>query len=554
MAGTQGPPGAPGDVATVASGRPGAGRPVDDRPSRPASRPSWRRPKPLDRIAVEIRAPAGARRRRAGRPICLDRRRARGGPRPGPGVGRRRCTGSRRVRTWSCSIARSPPPPWPGPRDATVGRSAARRSPLAYGAFLERLMAAYEGLLEDPAVRAVAGRRARHRPADRAGRPGRRDPRGHPADARRCPPPPPGGSRASRPGTRPTTPASGDDQRDPVGAARRPRPARRAVRPRRHRPIRVGRPTSAASRSTSATPAAASTRTSLASSVLSGGPDPRGETRPPRRPDRDRAPVRGRPRRTRRAGRHAVPARRSRRLADRYCWTPMARAEARGVDGAWLDAPVRVRARARRGPVPRRRCRGVAGPPRRRAGSVRGGPRRRPVGGPARELPAVRRASLRLFRPLCRTRRLHPHPCRRTRSRRSASACSARPMRSWPRARTLDRVAPDRPAGVGMTRIVHLSDFHFDGSPELRRALRSLVDSAIAREPDLVVVTGDLSADGRPAELDEVARELARFGADPAGRPPRQPRPRAVGGAARARRGRCRSIRTSTTSWRSSRR
>lgn len=66
-----------------------------------------------------------------------------------------------------------------------------------------------------------------------------------------------------------------------------------------------------------------------------------------------------------------------------------------------------------------------------------------------------------------------------------------------------------------MTRIVHLSDFHFDGSPELRRALHSLVDSAIARKPDLVVVTGDLSADGRPAELDEVGRELARFGAVP---------------------------------------
>ncbi len=43
------------------------------------------------------------------------------------------------------------------------------------------------------------------------------------------------------------------------------------------------------------------------------------------------------------------------------------------------------------------------------------------------------------------------------------------------------------------------------------RSARS-IDSAIAREPDLVVVTGDLSADGRPAELDEVARELARFG------------------------------------------
>jgi 3',5'-cyclic AMP phosphodiesterase CpdA len=66
-----------------------------------------------------------------------------------------------------------------------------------------------------------------------------------------------------------------------------------------------------------------------------------------------------------------------------------------------------------------------------------------------------------------------------------------------------------------MTRIVHLSDFHFDGSPELRRALQSLVQAAIAREPDLVVVTGDLSADGRPDELDEVARELARFGAVP---------------------------------------
>jgi 3',5'-cyclic AMP phosphodiesterase CpdA len=66
-----------------------------------------------------------------------------------------------------------------------------------------------------------------------------------------------------------------------------------------------------------------------------------------------------------------------------------------------------------------------------------------------------------------------------------------------------------------MTSIVHLSDFHFDGSPELRRALRTLIDSAIARKPDLVIVTGDLSADGRPAELDEVSHELARFGRVP---------------------------------------
>ncbi|MFI5198781.1 MAG: metallophosphoesterase family protein [Candidatus Limnocylindrales bacterium] len=60
-------------------------------------------------------------------------------------------------------------------------------------------------------------------------------------------------------------------------------------------------------------------------------------------------------------------------------------------------------------------------------------------------------------------------------------------------------------------RIVHLSDFHFDGSPELKTALNRLVSRAIDCRPDLVVVTGDLSADGRPAELDAVALELARF-------------------------------------------
>jgi 3',5'-cyclic AMP phosphodiesterase CpdA len=63
-----------------------------------------------------------------------------------------------------------------------------------------------------------------------------------------------------------------------------------------------------------------------------------------------------------------------------------------------------------------------------------------------------------------------------------------------------------------MTRLVHLSDFHFDGSAELREALHTLVASAVALAPDLVVVTGDLSADGRPGELDAVAAELAAFG------------------------------------------
>jgi len=64
-------------------------------------------------------------------------------------------------------------------------------------------------------------------------------------------------------------------------------------------------------------------------------------------------------------------------------------------------------------------------------------------------------------------------------------------------------------------RIVHLSDFHCDGSPELRAALARLVDRALDCEPDLVVVSGDLSADGRPLELDAVAAELERFGPIP---------------------------------------
>ena len=69
-------------------------------------------------------------------------------------------------------------------------------------------------------------------------------------------------------------------------------------------------------------------------------------------------------------------------------------------------------------------------------------------------------------------------------------------------------------------RIVHLSDFHFDGSSELRAALARLVDRALDCRPDLVVVSGDLSADGRPAELEAVAAELDRFGPVPRHRDP----------------------------------
>ena len=64
-------------------------------------------------------------------------------------------------------------------------------------------------------------------------------------------------------------------------------------------------------------------------------------------------------------------------------------------------------------------------------------------------------------------------------------------------------------------RIAHLSDFHFDGSAELRAGLHALVGATLRRGPDLVVVTGDLSANGRPAELDAVAAELDRLGPIP---------------------------------------
>ena len=64
-------------------------------------------------------------------------------------------------------------------------------------------------------------------------------------------------------------------------------------------------------------------------------------------------------------------------------------------------------------------------------------------------------------------------------------------------------------------RIVHLSDFHYDGSRELARSLARLIDVAAARQPDLVIVTGDLSASGQASELEAVAAELDRFGSTP---------------------------------------
>lgn len=60
-------------------------------------------------------------------------------------------------------------------------------------------------------------------------------------------------------------------------------------------------------------------------------------------------------------------------------------------------------------------------------------------------------------------------------------------------------------------RIAHLSDLHFDGSAELAAGLSALVDRVSALRPDLVVVSGDLTADGRVSELDATRAALAHL-------------------------------------------
>jgi 3',5'-cyclic AMP phosphodiesterase CpdA len=66
-----------------------------------------------------------------------------------------------------------------------------------------------------------------------------------------------------------------------------------------------------------------------------------------------------------------------------------------------------------------------------------------------------------------------------------------------------------------VVRIAHVSDFHFDGSAELRVGLERLVAAVADRAPDVVIVTGDLSADRRPEELDAVAVALDGLGPIP---------------------------------------
>jgi uncharacterized protein len=62
----------------------------------------------------------------------------------------------------------------------------------------------------------------------------------------------------------------------------------------------------------------------------------------------------------------------------------------------------------------------------------------------------------------------------------------------WVRLRTLDVLLEGLPAEFGGLRIVHLSDFHLGFPSRGERAVHRAVHWAAQREPDLVLVTGDL--------------------------------------------------------------
>jgi uncharacterized protein len=62
----------------------------------------------------------------------------------------------------------------------------------------------------------------------------------------------------------------------------------------------------------------------------------------------------------------------------------------------------------------------------------------------------------------------------------------------WPRLRTLDVSLPGLPGELAGLRIAHLSDFHLGVPSRGGRAVEQAVEWVASREPDLVVITGDL--------------------------------------------------------------
>jgi uncharacterized protein len=71
----------------------------------------------------------------------------------------------------------------------------------------------------------------------------------------------------------------------------------------------------------------------------------------------------------------------------------------------------------------------------------------------------------------------------------------------WVRFRTLAVPVPRLPSALAGLRIVHLSDFHLGVPSRGRRATESAVEWTVARNPDLVLVTGDLLSRRRGARL-----------------------------------------------------
>jgi predicted MPP superfamily phosphohydrolase len=71
----------------------------------------------------------------------------------------------------------------------------------------------------------------------------------------------------------------------------------------------------------------------------------------------------------------------------------------------------------------------------------------------------------------------------------------------WVRLRTLDVTLPGLPRELAGVRLAHLSDFHLGPPSRGRRAAEEAVAWAAAREPDLVLVTGDLVSHPRGEPL-----------------------------------------------------
>lgn len=60
-----------------------------------------------------------------------------------------------------------------------------------------------------------------------------------------------------------------------------------------------------------------------------------------------------------------------------------------------------------------------------------------------------------------------------------------------------------------MARLLHITDVHFGG--EDKAAVEAVTDFALADPPDLIVVTGDITLNGKPGEFEAAARWLARL-------------------------------------------